>query len=371
MKFLLRFTLLSLFVVSFFLITENAQAHPGNTDNSGGHTCRTNCSRWGLSYGEYHYHNSGNNNYDSDFYWQFQAALCKNRLEDAQNQESRKKFLEAFVVIGDDCFNSEGLRLKAQFEEELEQLREEETRLRLKKERELIISNGIVFLMLLYLLFLFKKYKEDFLLFIGVMIRSGGWLLLPIVFLLDRLYPSNLDWNGIGRARLALLLISCLILLRSLEEKYNLLNTSIKFRKKVIDIIKNGYSSLLRIAEITKINKLLKLIGKLLKFYGNIVATLFGFIALCIAIFVPASIYGAIGAFIFYFIAILLIDVLSLDVELVLSRMFEDIDVAGLNELATLLFGISGFIIGVVFFLIKNRQYIKDNYISEFKINYF
>ncbi len=33
-------------------------AHPGRTDSSGGHTCRTNCTNWGLSTGEYHYHRS-------------------------------------------------------------------------------------------------------------------------------------------------------------------------------------------------------------------------------------------------------------------------------------------------------------------------
>lgn len=33
-------------------------AHPGNTDSYGCHTCRTNCESWGLSYGEYHCHNS-------------------------------------------------------------------------------------------------------------------------------------------------------------------------------------------------------------------------------------------------------------------------------------------------------------------------
>lgn len=33
-------------------------AHPGRTDSSGGHTCRTNCTSWGLSTGEYHYHRS-------------------------------------------------------------------------------------------------------------------------------------------------------------------------------------------------------------------------------------------------------------------------------------------------------------------------
>lgn len=32
-------------------------AHPGNTDKRGGHTCKTNCAKWGLKYGQYHYHN--------------------------------------------------------------------------------------------------------------------------------------------------------------------------------------------------------------------------------------------------------------------------------------------------------------------------
>lgn len=36
-----------------------ALAHPGRTDSRGGHTCRTNCTKWGLDYGEYHYHNGG------------------------------------------------------------------------------------------------------------------------------------------------------------------------------------------------------------------------------------------------------------------------------------------------------------------------
>lgn len=33
-------------------------AHPGRTDASGCHTCRTNCASWGLSTGEYHCHRS-------------------------------------------------------------------------------------------------------------------------------------------------------------------------------------------------------------------------------------------------------------------------------------------------------------------------
>lgn len=51
------------FVVSMvfaatFLFSENVSAHPGNTDSSGCHTCRTNCSSWGLYSGEYHCHNA-------------------------------------------------------------------------------------------------------------------------------------------------------------------------------------------------------------------------------------------------------------------------------------------------------------------------
>lgn len=34
-----------------------ANAHPGKTDANGGHTCWTNCSKWGLKNGQYHYHN--------------------------------------------------------------------------------------------------------------------------------------------------------------------------------------------------------------------------------------------------------------------------------------------------------------------------
>lgn len=44
-------------VLSLGAIQEPAFAHPGNTDSQGGHTCRTNCPQWGLSFGQYHYHN--------------------------------------------------------------------------------------------------------------------------------------------------------------------------------------------------------------------------------------------------------------------------------------------------------------------------
>lgn len=40
-------------------------AHPGRTDSSGCHTCRTNCAKWGLSDGEYHCHNGGSSSSSS------------------------------------------------------------------------------------------------------------------------------------------------------------------------------------------------------------------------------------------------------------------------------------------------------------------
>lgn len=38
--------------------TLNANASPGGLDGNGGHTCRTNCAKYGLKTGQYHYHNS-------------------------------------------------------------------------------------------------------------------------------------------------------------------------------------------------------------------------------------------------------------------------------------------------------------------------
>jgi hypothetical protein len=50
---------LTLILIVITLIVPNISlAHPGRTDSSGCHTCRTNCSNWGLSTGEYHCHRS-------------------------------------------------------------------------------------------------------------------------------------------------------------------------------------------------------------------------------------------------------------------------------------------------------------------------
>jgi len=58
-----------LLLIFFLSFSQFVSAHPGNTDSSGGHTCYTNCEEYGLSYGEYHYHDTSNTvDYYSDGY---------------------------------------------------------------------------------------------------------------------------------------------------------------------------------------------------------------------------------------------------------------------------------------------------------------
>ncbi|MGL4383122.1 MAG: YHYH domain-containing protein, partial [Bacilli bacterium] len=58
MKFLKRILTTTLIVsILISVLSINIKAHPGNTDSSGCHTCKTNCTeKWGLAYGEYHCH---------------------------------------------------------------------------------------------------------------------------------------------------------------------------------------------------------------------------------------------------------------------------------------------------------------------------
>lgn len=54
---ILRKSTLALTLAVFALSANYALAHPGRTYADGGHVCRTNCTeKWGLQYGEYHYH---------------------------------------------------------------------------------------------------------------------------------------------------------------------------------------------------------------------------------------------------------------------------------------------------------------------------
>jgi len=48
----------SMLLVALVFVSSPAYAHPGRTDANGGHTCYTNCEKYGLKYGEYHIHNA-------------------------------------------------------------------------------------------------------------------------------------------------------------------------------------------------------------------------------------------------------------------------------------------------------------------------
>lgn len=54
-----------LLITAIFCSTTAVYAHPGRTDSNGCHTCRTNCERWGLSYGQYHCHNGGSSSHSN------------------------------------------------------------------------------------------------------------------------------------------------------------------------------------------------------------------------------------------------------------------------------------------------------------------
>lgn len=41
-------------------------AHPGRTDSNGCHTCKTNCEKYGLKYGEYHCHDGSSSSSSSN-----------------------------------------------------------------------------------------------------------------------------------------------------------------------------------------------------------------------------------------------------------------------------------------------------------------
>ncbi len=50
-------TFIFLVMILFCVMPSLALAHPGRTDDSGCHYCRTNCTKWGLADNEYHCHN--------------------------------------------------------------------------------------------------------------------------------------------------------------------------------------------------------------------------------------------------------------------------------------------------------------------------
>ncbi len=66
-------------------------AHPGRTDSSGCHTCRTNCPSYGLSYGQYHCHGGSSNNKNNN------KVNSSNKNEEDINKSSDTSIKELII----------------------------------------------------------------------------------------------------------------------------------------------------------------------------------------------------------------------------------------------------------------------------------
>ncbi|CAM4505255.1 copper amine oxidase N-terminal domain-containing protein [Paenibacillus macerans] len=83
-----RIVVLSMAIMMVAASAAPAGAHPGRTDSKGGHTCRTNCEKWGLEYGEYHYHNGGGSSSKSG---SSKAGSSKSGSSTKSSSTSKKK----------------------------------------------------------------------------------------------------------------------------------------------------------------------------------------------------------------------------------------------------------------------------------------
>jgi len=79
-----KLLLFTLTLLTSILIPLNAHPHPGGTDSKGCHTCRTNCERWGISYGFYHRH--------------YPVRSCQERARGTETKPSKKDYAHCIVV---------------------------------------------------------------------------------------------------------------------------------------------------------------------------------------------------------------------------------------------------------------------------------
>ena len=84
-----------LVILIVFFIPVVVFAHPGRTDASGCHTCRTNCAKWGLSNGEYHCHN-GNSSSSSSSSYNNSSSIYNNQpvVEDVKSSDTSIKSIK-------------------------------------------------------------------------------------------------------------------------------------------------------------------------------------------------------------------------------------------------------------------------------------
>ncbi|MCG7378841.1 copper amine oxidase N-terminal domain-containing protein [Paenibacillus sp. ACRSA] len=87
-------------VLSLFLLSSATSvfAHPGRTDSNGGHTCWTNCAKWGLEYGEYHYHNGGSSSSSSKSSGSSSSSSSK-KTTPAKPKETKPQYTESSLKV--------------------------------------------------------------------------------------------------------------------------------------------------------------------------------------------------------------------------------------------------------------------------------
>ncbi|GIO84853.1 hypothetical protein J25TS5_17850 [Paenibacillus faecis] len=76
--------------ILFLLSSASVSAHPGRTDAKGGHYCRTNCAKWGLEDGEYHYHNGGRSSSQSKSKVPSASSTSKSKKKTTTKTSTRK-----------------------------------------------------------------------------------------------------------------------------------------------------------------------------------------------------------------------------------------------------------------------------------------
>tara|TARA_B100000242_G_C43006588_1_gene467802 strand:+ start:180 stop:1295 length:1116 start_codon:yes stop_codon:yes gene_type:complete len=366
-KLLFLFT----FIFTLFLVTENTQAHSGRTDGSGGHTCRTNCEQYGLSYGEYHYHGgrSGGGGIDRDAFYR---AQCEIAIEKDPS----------LISVSDNCLSDYGKSVKQKSIEERDRRLEEERLLRLKKQRENNISNWVVFLSLLLSFRLYQRNSEYYKSLFVNATKSGSWVFFVAVYFLNKRFTITFDWNGADKLKLVFICLSSILLFKYLEDNLNLSNKFINLRVIALDVYKTSYRAVVNLLEKLKIFKLINLIFipigifiKILNLFFSILRKPFGIISSFIVVIFTSSFsavfYGIFGVIVFSTISFILINLFSLNFEFVASLIFTQADVSGLNEIATLLSCFAGFIVGFIYYFIKNRNKLKENFLDEYNARNF
>ncbi|MFR0979259.1 YHYH domain-containing protein [Holdemania filiformis] len=83
--------IITLIIILFVFSTAPVLAHPGKTDGNGCHTCRTDCEKWGLEYGEYHCHNDGDTSSYSVSSTQNNSSYSNNSSSSSSNSYSYSK----------------------------------------------------------------------------------------------------------------------------------------------------------------------------------------------------------------------------------------------------------------------------------------